>query len=794
MSYPCTAQARRTVPVLVSLSALAALPLGAAARAENAKPVQLPQVTVDVGNAANPSKAKAHKADASKRVKSARLRIKPAQQKMALPSPEAVEASGPPANGEVTQGGGFGSAGNGATAQGLQQVPALGKTGTPLGDIPASVQIIPKKVLDQQGATTVQQSITNASGIVSGGQDALGYFDHFLIRGLNAQIYSDGFSDGDELGGLSHSLNGVQGIEVLEGPGSALFGSGPPGGTVNIVHYQPSPEFHYGDSLQAGSFGTVTDNFYVTGPSTVPGLDYRIDATASRTDGFRDLAAQDYEIRPAFTWHLGDHTIGFALDARHLDQTPDSYGLIYLNGTPITGVSIDAKYSTPFASAIQDFIRPTLTDAWKVNDFLTINNRFSYIHRTLEAVRNGDSSRTFVCTNPAAQGCILDQVVGRQLRDQDDTDNDLDYQLEPVWKFATGSIGHTLLTGFEYQHQTMSTNRVTADLPNIPDAFNPVPPETSLAGLTFLCDSKHSCDDDRLMANFYSLYATDQIDLTDRWKIRAGIRKDWWDTSFTPLVSGGRSNPTTGEPLVAGVTETRDDAPVSWNVGTLYKILPGVAPYFGVSESNLSNFNSENTQNGIGPPESAFQYEAGIKFSFDDDKIVLNTAAFKVSRDNVAALFNENVVFDSQRTEGVEASLDARVTDQWHILANMTAQDAIITDEPQNLTQVGAHPQGVPDYIANLWTTYDFSIAGIHGFQIGGGLNYRDKTWSDLTNVNSVPSFIIGNAEIGYEAPDWGIRLDVHNITNERYFIAANGAGAFVGDPLSAFVNIHFKE
>ena len=96
--------------------------------------------------------------------------------------------------------------------------------------------------------------------------------------------------------------------------------------------------------------------------------------------------------------------------------------------------------------------------------------------------------------------------------------------------------------------------------------------------------------------------------------------------------------------------------------------------------------------------------------------------------------------------------------------------------------------------IANLWTTYDFSIAGIHGFQIGGGLNYHDKTWSDLTNANSVPSFIIGNAEIGYEAPDWGIRLDVHNITNERYFIAANGAGAFVGDPLSAFVNIHFKE
>src|SRR5262249_58858919 len=115
--------------------------------------------------------------------------------------------------------------------------------------------------------------------------------------------------------------------------------------------------------------------------------------------------------------------------------------------------------------------------------------------------RHGDSPRTFVCTNPATQKdpvtgkpCILDQVVGRQLRQQGDTDNDLDYQFEPVWRFATGSVGHTLLTGFEYQHQTLSTSRTTADLPNIADAFAPVPPETSTAGLTFEGDASPSCD------------------------------------------------------------------------------------------------------------------------------------------------------------------------------------------------------------------------------------------------------------------------------------------------------------
>ncbi len=155
-----------------------------------------------------------------------------------------------------------------------------------------------------------------------------------------------------------------------------------------------------------------------------------------------------------------------------------------------------------------------------------------------------------------------------------------------------------------------------------------VPPETSVNGLRFQCDAKHSCDNDDLMARYLGLYATDQIDLTDRWKLRAGIRKDWWDRTLDPLETVPGAFTSQGTPILAGVSQTRKDAPVSWNVGTLYKVLPGVSPYIGASESHLTNFNSENVQNGIGAPESALQYEAGIKFSLFNDRVVLNTAAF----------------------------------------------------------------------------------------------------------------------------------------------------------------------
>ena len=733
--------------------------------------------------------------------KQAATTSKPTQRRTARtnrpPKPVAETAAAAPDDGNGPN--------NNTSGPPLQQTPGMDKTGTKIADLPMTAQIVPRTVVTEQGGTLLRDAIWNASGINSGGQDSLGYFDHFLIRGLNAQVFTDRFSDGDQLGGLVHSLNGVKQIEILEGPGSALFGSGPPGGTINIVHYDPSPIFHWGTSTQFGSFGTITNSEYVTGPTTISGLNYRIDATFAGAQGFRDLPSRDFEVRPAFQWHVQDHTFTFALDARHIEQTPDSYGLIYFHGQPITGVPDTAKYSTPFAFAKQDVVRPTFSDQWDITNFLTINNRFSYVHREIDAMRNNDSmtapnssSGTRVVTNP--DGSI--SLHGRQLRYQNDSDNFFDYQFEPVWKFYTGGVHHTLLTGFEYQRQVMDTVRVTADLPNINNIFAPVTTE-SINTLQFKCDKTHSCDNDNLVANYYGLYATDQMDLTDKWKLRVGVRQDWYDTQLNPLITVPGAFTLNNVPIVAGVPQTRSDTPLSWNVGTLYHVTDWMAPYIGASQSYMANFNSENVQNGIGKPESARQYEAGIRYTFFNERIVLNTAVFNVSRDNVATLFTPStgpnagvqiVTFDSQLTNGEEVSLIAKITEQWSILANATHMDAVLTDAPQAPTQVGNRPQGVPANMANAWSVYKFAINGISGFQFGIGANYRDRTWSDTTNVNSVPGFVIGNLMFGWENANWGVSLNVKNFTNKLYFVAANGAGGFVGEGLGAYLTVKYHQ
>src|SRR5690242_17327598 len=149
----------------------------------------------------------------------------------------------------------------GADQRLLHRVPSLGKTGTELQDLPASIQIISRDITEQRGETTLREAIRNVSGVTEGGPSSYGFFDRFLMRGLDLRIASDGFSDGDQINGLPHSLNGVDHIEVLKGPGSALLGSGPAGGTINIVHLKPQPVQRYGITVQGGSFGTYTTNF-----------------------------------------------------------------------------------------------------------------------------------------------------------------------------------------------------------------------------------------------------------------------------------------------------------------------------------------------------------------------------------------------------------------------------------------------------------------------------------------------------------------------------------------------------
>jgi iron complex outermembrane receptor protein len=511
----------------------------------------------------------------------------------------------------------------------------------------------------------------------------------------------------------------------------------------------------------------------------VQGLDFRVDALAQRSDGFRSLPSSGYELRPELSWSIGHHFLTFAVDARSLEATPDPAGLIYVNGAPITGVSRETKYSTPFSHGNQTLLRSTISDAWAVTPYLTITNHFSYMYRNLLILRNGDGG--------SVAGT---EFIGRQLRAQHDTLGDFDYQLEPVWTVHTGRIRHTLLTGFELQRQNLDTNRATADLPNITNIYDPVIPETSTAGLTFLRDAKHSGDIDHLTATYFSTYVVDQIDVSSRLKVRLSGRKDWWDTNLVPQIFvPGRVY--LGDQLFQpGSNYGRNDAPLSGSAGIVYKLFPGISLFGGISRSNLAAFSSEAAQNGIQAPESGLEYEAGLKFSGFHDRATLTAAAYDIKRNNVFTLVNDEPVFNNQATRGIDATLNLKLTRFWEVMMNGTLQHAILTSNPSSPSSTGKVPIGVPGYIFNLWSSYGFRVKRASGFRISGGLTARDKLYGNTLNTNVVPSFATLDAAVSYMPHDWGISVGCRNLTDTTYFIAANGAGAFVGNPRTYFVQL----
>jgi iron complex outermembrane recepter protein len=695
-------------------------------------------------------------------------------------APSAPAATGP----------GSGAAGPQAP---LEQTAASDKTGTKIGDLPQSVVVVPRAVVTEQGGTSLSDAVRNVSGINLGGTSSYGFFDRFTIRGMDARIYSDGFPDGDQFNGFPHSINGVQSIEVLKGPGSALFGSTTPGGSINIIHFMPSAVPGYGISEQIGSFGSWMTSVYATGPTTVPGLAYRVDGLFQHSDGFRDLKSANYELRPVLSWTHDNHVTTVAMDVRHIERTPDTYGILYFNGTgiggtPLTAVPDTAKYSTPFSLGNQTIERPTLTDSWWVADYLTVNNRLSFMHRDVDILRNSGGAIALVNGEFA--------MTNRQLREQTDHDNDFTYQFEPIWKFHTGSVGHTLLTGAQVEWDSIDDNRLTAALQNIPNIFAPVIPETSTNGLVFERTAALSGMQDQLRALYLSAYATDQIDVTDQWKVRVGIRQEHWYEQLNPLAFVPGRFEQSGAPLEPGTLDTEIDNPTSWSVGTLYKILPGVAPFAGVSKSYLTNFNSETTQEGVVAPESGLEYEAGVKFSTPDGRFVFTPAAFAIYRTNV---FTENtttdtIAFNAQKSIGADADLQFAITPQLKLLANAIAQRAELTAVPLTPSQVGNWPVGTPEYIFNVWTTYDFAINGIHGFRVGGGLSYNSKTFANTANSAWIPASTVVDTMFGYYAAHWDAQIGIKNIANVEYFTIAQSAGGYVGQPRTYYLkaSLHY--
>lgn len=118
---------------------------------------------------------------------------------------------------------------------------SLTRTNTPVEEIPQSITILPRQVLEDQQVPSVAVALRNASGVVPAPGLLTPAFDPTTIRGFSSEQLLDGFSQSYNPGDREGTIN-IERIEVLKGTSGLLFGGGsgaPTGGIINLISKQP---------------------------------------------------------------------------------------------------------------------------------------------------------------------------------------------------------------------------------------------------------------------------------------------------------------------------------------------------------------------------------------------------------------------------------------------------------------------------------------------------------------------------------------------------------------------------
>ncbi|PCJ92989.1 MAG: TonB-dependent receptor [Porticoccaceae bacterium] len=174
----------------------------------------------------------------------------------------------------------------------------------PLHKAPAVVSVLTKKDIERIGATDIDEILETIPGLHVA-RDAKGYNPMYVFRGISATdnpqvlmlingIPITNLFQGDRnliWGGMP--VQAIKKIEVIRGPGSALYGADAFAGVINIITREADGE----ESFEAGvRYGTHnTKDYWLTGGGSVGELKYFGALESHKTDGFDEKITSDLQ-------------------------------------------------------------------------------------------------------------------------------------------------------------------------------------------------------------------------------------------------------------------------------------------------------------------------------------------------------------------------------------------------------------------------------------------------------------------------------------------------------------------
>ncbi|HEY1766425.1 MAG TPA: TonB-dependent receptor [Terracidiphilus sp.] len=719
---------------------------------------------------------------------------------------------------------------------------AMEKFTEPLLETAQSVNVVPGYVMQDEGVSTLRDTLRNIPGISLAAGEAGAQGDNLTIRGFTARndLFLDGIRD---FGSYYRDTVDYEQVDALEGPSGIEFGRGSTGGVIN--QESKVPEAQRFENVQA-QFGTDLTR-RLTGDFNSPLFADQLGGTALRLNVMGEeagVAGRDvteirrFGVAPSVSIGLDTKTTA-TLSYVHLteDDIPD-YGVPWLLSKPAP-----ADRHGYYGFRDNNYLRTS-------DDILTLHAEHDFsarlnvhtIARAANYPREAQITEPQICSNaslsvpvggvvsslptlsanpsiacPYTPNTPADQItaVNRNQIQTKSVEGILWDQTELTARFSAAGVKHDLTAGVEGGQEISNPKRYSYTL----NGLNTVPSATlldpneeqSFSGTGYITSVVHT------KAKSVGVYFIDTMKLGRLFELSGGVRWDRFDTGYNLY----QPTPPPGGTVTAAVPPLhRLDEQPSYRAAFIYKPSSRGSLYFDYGTSWDPDAESLSLSvglvNGNVAPEENESYEVGAKWSFLNERLLTEGAWFRTEKDNAHETSptnsNEIVAAGNQLVQGVQFSAVGRLPEGMDLVLGYAYLDSDVLASRFFPTAVGYPLANVPRQTFNLFVTHRLPL------RLNGGLggNYLSARTASSTvpyvpigfmpNPNG-PGYVVTSVAMKQVPGYWAfnamlkrplgekleLQANVNNLLNRYYIDLPHPSHLIPGAGASAVIGINFR-
>ncbi|MBU1332034.1 MAG: TonB-dependent siderophore receptor [Gammaproteobacteria bacterium] len=619
------------------------------------------------------------------------------------------------------------------------------KSDKPILETAQSISVVTAAQMADRKVNRVEDAVAYTAGVRVGGSGLDPRFDTINVRGFETTQSAD-FLDGLRQAGSgwlalpSIEAYSLERIEVLKGPASVLYGQISPGGMVNRVSKRPSLLAKNQVEVQAGNYNHRQGQFDIGGKLDEAG-DVLVRTVGIYRDAEYSIEQMDNNTRllaPSLSWQIDPDT-SLTLLAQYQERQTAASPMLYRDGDHLTNIWQGDEYFDKLEQR-----------KWSVGyEFEhAINETFSL----QQNLRYGqlDTTNQYLDVGVVSVDNILPRSTAGSYEDMSTLSTDT----RLISRFATGNLQHTVVSGVDYAWLDTELVYASGTAPSLdlsaPDYHQPI------------SDPDNILVDREGLEHRAGMYLQDQIEI-DRWRLSAGLRRDWVHARTNGYVWGEDVNTKISNSATTG------------SVGALYLYDNGLAPYASYATSFLPQSGSDATGKLFEPSEGE-QYEVGLKYQPPGSSTMLTASLYHLTQSNVSTRDPNNASFQVQTGEQVSRGLELEavsdLTDSLRMNASYSFNDAEVTKDSDFK---GKAPKNVPRHLASLWLNYSLPF----GFGVSAGARYTGSTYGNGENTVKNEDYTLFDAGVHYDFGSGldGVRLalNARNLTDKRYINCQDG-------------------